>query len=462
MRRSYFPFSRISIGIRLVVTSVLSSIIILVGAAFVLSEIYRRAAETAFDERLYVYIQSMAASIASKNTANAYDPYGLGDPRFTLPLSGWYWQIRIEGSVPQNVFSSLSLFGGRLPRLEDFHVPAHDGSSREGYIIGPDERRLRLVERALELPDGARYLVQIAGNADEIEQTIQNFKNALWTAFALLACVLGVITIFQVRFGLLPLSRLSSQISSIRRGLSDHVEGEFPDDIAPVASEINLLIDSNRDILERARTQVGNLAHALKTPLSVILNEASGQSTLLAEKVREQADIMRDQVNWHLERARAAARAGAIGIATDIKPLLAGLQRTFLKIYAAKGLSIDVDCPDDLRFRGESRDFDDMVGNLVDNAAKWARQSITINAMALPVVDGRSFLEVVVSDDGSGLPAEKRADVMRRGQRLDETVPGSGLGLAIVADLAGLYGGSLALEDFDFGGLRARLRLPSV
>lgn len=148
MRRSFFPFSRISIGVRLVVTSVLSSIIILVGAAFVLSEIYRRAAERAFDERLYVYIQSMAASIASKNTVNAFDPYGLGDPRFTLPLSGWYWQIRIEGSAPQNIFSSLSLFGGRLPRLEDLHVPAHDGSSREGYIIGPDERRLRLVERA--------------------------------------------------------------------------------------------------------------------------------------------------------------------------------------------------------------------------------------------------------------------------------------------------------------------------
>jgi signal transduction histidine kinase len=171
---------------------------------------------------------------------------------------------------------------------------------------------------------------------------------------------------------------------------------------------------------------------------------------------------MRDQVNWHLERARAAARAGAIGIVTDIEPLLAGLQRTFLKIYATKGLVIDIDCPVDLRFRGESRDFDDMVGNLVDNAAKWARQSIIIHAAALPVTEGRSFLEIVVSDDGPGLPAEKRADVMRRGQRLDETVPGSGLGLAIVADLANLYGGSLGLEDSDLGGLRARLRLPSL
>lgn len=462
MKKPYSPFSRISIGVRLVVVAMMSSVIILVGAAFVLSEIYRRAAERAFDERLHVYIQSVAANIASKNTANAFDPYGLGDPRFTLPLSGWYWQIRIEGSAPQNIFSSLSLFGGRLPRLEDLHVPSHDGSSREGYIIGPDERRLRLVERALELPDGARYLVQIAGNADEIEQTIQNFRTALWTAFALLACVLGVTTIFQTRFGLLPLSRLSNQISSIRRGLSDRVEGEFPDDIAPVAGEINLLIESNRDILDRARTQVGNLAHALKTPLSVILNEASGQETPLADKVREQADVMRDQVNWHLERARAAARAGAIGVTAEIEPALAGLQRTFLKIYSERALTIELNCSSDLKFRGERRDFDDMVGNLVDNAAKWARHQIHIEALGLPVIEGRNFLEVTVSDDGPGLPAEKRKDVMRRGQRLDETVPGSGLGLAIVADLASLYGGSLSLEDSELGGLRAVLRLPSL
>ena len=462
MTKRLFSLSRISIGVRLVVTAVLASIIIFAGAAFVLSEIYRRAAERAFDERLQVYIQSVAANIASKNTANAFDPYGLGDPRFTLPLSGWYWQIRIEGSAPQNIFSSLSLFGGRLPRLEDLHIPSHDGSSREGYIIGPDERRLRLVERALELPDGARYLVQIAGNSDEIEQTIQNFKNTLWTAFALLACVLGVTTIFQVRFGLLPLSRLSDEISAIRRGLSDRVGGQFSDDIAPVAGEINLLIESNRDILERARTQVGNLAHALKTPLSVILNEAAGQTTPLANKVREQADIMRDQVNWHLERARAAARAGAIGVATDVEPALAGLQRTFQKIYSEKHLAIELNCALDLKFRGEKRDFEDMVGNLIDNAAKWARQRIDVDVLNLPEIDGRAFLEVVVSDDGPGLPAEKRADVMRRGQRLDETVQGSGLGLAIVADLAGLYGGFLTLGDSDSGGLRAVLRLPSL
>ncbi len=258
-----FSLARLSIGSRLFISAIVCSIIILFGAGIVLSAIYRRATERAFDERLQVYVQSVAANLASKNLSNVFDPYGLGDPRFTLPLSGWYWQVRTEGRPTPEVTSSLSLFGGRLPKLETLNIPAHDGSAREGYIIGPDERRLRLIERAIEFPDGSRFLVQIAGNADEIELTIQSFGKALWTSFGLLAFALGVTTIFQVRFGLLPLSRLSSEISAIRRGSSDHVGGKFPDDISPVADEINLLLDVNRDILARARTQVGNLAHEI-------------------------------------------------------------------------------------------------------------------------------------------------------------------------------------------------------
>lgn len=203
---SRFSLSRLSIGSRLFISAILCSLIILFGAGLVLSAIYRRASERAFDERLQVYVQSVAANLASKNVSNVFDPYGLGDPRFTLPLSGWYWQIRTEGLAKPEVTSSISLFGGRLPKLETLNVPAHDGTAREGYIIGPDERRLRLVERAIEFPDGSRFLVQIAGNADEIELTIQSFAKALWTSFGLLALALSVTTIFQVRFGLLPLS----------------------------------------------------------------------------------------------------------------------------------------------------------------------------------------------------------------------------------------------------------------
>jgi len=459
---SRFSLSRLSIGSRLFISAILCSLIILFGAGLVLSAIYRRASERAFDERLQVYVQSVAANLASKNVSNVFDPYGLGDPRFTLPLSGWYWQIRTEGLAKPEVTSSISLFGGRLPKLETLNVPAHDGTAREGYIIGPDERRLRLVERAIEFPDGSRFLVQIAGNADEIELTIQSFAKALWTSFGLLALALSVTTIFQVRFGLLPLSRLSNEIGAIRRGSSDHVSGRFPDDISPVADEINLLLDVNRDILARARTQVGNLAHALKTPLSVLINEVSDEDTPLANKVREQTGIMRDQVNWHLDRARAAARAGVIGVATDIAPAVAGLERTFLKIYTDKKLTIESDLAPDLKFRGEKQDLEEMLGNLVDNACKWARRQVIIKASAFTGSNAHPFIVFDVSDDGPGLPPEKRTEVIKRGERLDETVPGTGLGLSIVADLAKLYGGELTLDSAENGGLRALLRLPAV
>lgn len=453
------PFS---ISSRLFLTAVICSVTILFVAGLVLSEIQRRAAEREFDERLQVYLQSVAANIAARNANNPIDPYGLGDPRFTLPLSGWYWQITRTDLIPPETTSSLSLFGGRLPRLADLGIPAHDGLSREGYIVGPDERRLRLIERGVDIAASGKYVLQVAANADEIDASIAAFRQAMWWSFAVLAVALGITSAFQVRFGLKPLSRLSSAIGDIRAGKSDHVDGAYPDDIAPLARELNLLIEANRDILERARTQVGNLAHALKTPLSVMVNEAAEESSPLAEKVREQTGLMRDQVNWYLDRARAAARAGAIGVTTDVTPSVEALERTFAKIYKSRELAFSLALQADLKFRGERQDLEDMLGNLMDNAAKWAQGRVLVEARGGIESDGRRYIEFAISDDGPGLPAERRVDVMKRGQRLDETKPGSGLGLSIVADLARLYGGSLSLDTATLGGLCARLRLPAV
>lgn len=453
------PFS---IATRLFVTAVICSVVILLVAGLSLSEIQRRAAEREFDERLQVYLQSVAANIAARNANNPIDPYGLGDPRFTLPLSGWYWQITRTDLIPPETTSSLSLFGGRLPRLADLGIVPHDGLSREGYIIGPDERRLRLIERGVDVSADGKYLLQVAANADEIDASINAFRQAMWLSFAVLAVALGITSAFQVQFGLRPLARLSSAIGDIRAGQSDRVDGTYPDDIAPLAWELNLLIEANRDILERARTQVGNLAHALKTPLSVMVNEAADDQSALAEKVREQTGLMRDQVNWYLDRARAAARAGAIGVVTDVAPSVAALERTFTKIHKGRDLAFTSHVQSDLKFRGERQDLEDMLGNLMDNASKWAKSHIVVDAKSDIESDGRRYIDFAVSDDGPGLPPERRADVMKRGQRLDETKPGSGLGLSIVADLARLYGGALTLETAAIGGLCARLRLPAV
>ena len=221
---------------------------------------------------------------------------------------------------------------------------------------------------------------------------------------------------------------------------------------------MNLLLDANREILERARTQVGNLAHALKTPLSVIINEAADPTPELTARVSEQAQIMREQMDYYLNRARAAALAGTLGAATEVGPVLQALARTFGKIYRDKELALEVGAVDGLRFRGERQDLEEMAGNLVDNACKWARSRVEIRA-DLSEEKGRSVLRIAVDDDGPGLPADAREEAMKRGRRLDETKPGSGLGLSIVSELAAIYGGTLTLGPSGLGGTRAELSL---
>jgi signal transduction histidine kinase len=405
----------------LFVSAAVWSIAILVVAGFVLSTIQRRVTERGFDERLQVYVQTMAANIAVRNENNVIDPFGLGDPRFSLPLSGWYWQVTRSDVDPPDITTSISLFGGRLPRIEEVTTTVNGKDPSEGYVTGPDERRLRMLERSLEMPDGAKYLVQIAANSEEIEANVESFRWAMTVSFALLALALGVTTAFQVRFGLLPLARLSNAIGAIRRGATDRIDGRYPDDLAPLAGEVNLLIDANREILERARTQVGNLAHALKTPLSVLVNEAANDDTSLAGKVREQTTLMRDQVNWYLDRARAAARAGSIGIVSDVEPVIRGLERAFLKIYADKALAFEIAVPEDLKFRGERQDLEEMIGNLMDNAAKWADRAVRVSGRLMTEETQRVLIEIEIDDDGPGLPPETRADVIKRGRRLDES-----------------------------------------
>jgi signal transduction histidine kinase len=247
----------------------------------------------------------------------------------------------------------------------------------------------------------------------------------------------------------------------VRDGRSERIEGNYASDIAPLAGELNLLIDANRDILQRARTQVGNLAHALKTPLSVLVNEASTSGGPLADKVVEQSAVMRHHVDYYLKRARAAAIAATLGAATEVKPVVDGLARVFVKVNLDRGLDVEADVPADLKFRGEKQDLEEMIGNLVDNACKWAAERVSIEAASLPGAGGLRFA-LTVDNDGPALSEDERKSVLKRGVRLDETKPGSGLGLSIVADLAGMYGGRVELLDSPLGGVRARLELPAV
>jgi signal transduction histidine kinase len=325
--------------------------------------------------------------------------------------------------------------------------------------------QLRVIQQNFKLGDNERnYSFLVAGNFDELKGEIDAFRRTLFVVLGLLGIGLMVAVLLQVNYGLLPLKRLRAGVTAIREGRAEKLEGEFPAEIRPVADELNLLIKSNADIIERARTQVGNLAHALKTPLSVLTNEAHVHKGPFASKVVEQTNVMRDHVSLYLDRARRAARAQGLGAVTEIKPILEGIARTTERIHRDKGVSVKVKCKGAYKFRGEKQDFEEMMGNLIDNACKWAAKRVVVKASlgGTAAHQGRTWLTLLVDDDGPGLPAERRADALKRGQRLDETKPGSGLGLSIVKETAQMYGGSIELDDAELGGLRVRLILPAA
>jgi signal transduction histidine kinase len=459
-----------SLAARLFISATIWVVVILLFTGIALSALYQQAVERSFDRRLNLYLRTLIAEVAPPDGSEEKGPPALGEPLFELPLSGWYWQVartdsgkRSDPSKPDER-SSRSLWDRKLPTLEDQGIPLSPTGLRLGYVEGPDKQQLRMVERFVDFGSDGSFIVSVAGDAAEIFEETRTFDFYLLGTFVALTLGLLLTTLFQVRFGLAPLKRITTALAAIRSGKAERLEGDFPVEIAPLARETNALLDANREIVERARTHVGNLAHAVKTPLSVIVNEAGAHAgEPFAEKVLEQANIMRDQVAHHLERARIAARLTAVTTLTDVPPVIEALQRTMEKIHRDRDIEIEASIAGPLQFRGERQDLEEMVGNLVDNACKWARSKVHIDVRAQAAADDDSqpIIRIVVDDDGPGLTSEERAQVARRGQRLDETKPGSGLGLSIVTDLAQLYRGSLVLGAAPEGGLRAELCLPA-
>ncbi|MEP9379748.1 HAMP domain-containing sensor histidine kinase [Aquabacter sp. CN5-332] len=454
-----------SLAFRLFLSAVVVTAAVLLVVGFVLSSLYRSGTERAFDRRLDIYLKTIVAEVAGNSPGPELPaPQALGEPLFLFPLSGWYWQVSRTDGEARRTRASRSLVDAVLPLLEQSGAEDGAGGLREGYLRGPEGQRLRVVERALDLGQDGRFVILVAGDATEIDGEIASFNLALVGTFAILGLAFLLTVMFQIRFGLKPLKRISEALAAVRSGKAERLEGDYPEEVGPLVREVNALIDANREIVERSRMHVGNLAHALKTPLSVLLNEAGTRDDPLAQRVRDQAGVMRGQVAHHLERARMAARVSVPATVCEVRPILVAMARTMEKIHRAKDLAIDIRGAEDVRFRGERQDIEEMVGNLVDNACKWAHGRVEVEIYSEPPRQAfdRSFLHLIIADDGPGLAPARRAEVGRRGRRLDESKPGSGLGLSIVQELASLYGGRLELGTASIGGLRVELVLPAA
>jgi signal transduction histidine kinase len=456
-----------SLALRLLISSAAWTLMILSVTAAILISLCRDFLEESFDQRINQYLENIVARTAPQGASDIRRPDDIGEPLFLKPLSGCYWQIRPADTGSEPMFKSESLAGETYKTPSDLGVKPDEKRIREAYIDGPEGQMLRVLERDIDFGqenESRIFSISVAFDTAELEMEARYLTNTIVLTLALLGIGLLLATFFQVRFGLSPLQDIGKRIAAIRSGEETRLEGDPPDEILPLQEELNALIEANISVVERARTHVGNLAHALKTPLSVIINEAASQNTDFAAKVSQQAGIMRQQITHYLDRARIAAQIRPASGVTDVGAELNSLSRALTKIYEARALTLAVDCPGGVRFFGEKQDFDEMAGNLMDNACKWARSSVVVKVegpdAALPQAE-RTF-DLIIEDDGPGLPADFRRSAVKRGRRLDENVPGSGLGLSIVAELSHLYRGSLWLEEAATGGLRARLTLPAA
>ena len=380
----------------------------------------------------------------------------LSDPRLQKPYSGLYWQVDGEGVHGIGLLRSRSLWDTVLTVPAD-HLD--DGQVHIHRIGGPDGATLVMMERVVRLPDhpGLPLRLIVAVDEQTMEGPVREFVGLLVLALCILAAGLAAAVFIQVWAGLAPLRRLRRGLADVRDGRARALEGRFPDEVRPLVDEFNAVLGRDAEVVMRARTQAGNLAHAVKTPLAVLANAAAEEDSVLARLVVEQVGAARRQVDYHLARARAAAAVQVPGVRTPLRPALEALLRVMQRLHPDRVQAVEWrGAAGDAVFRGEEQDLQEMLGNLLDNACKWAASRVDVKVS----VNGQGLV-ISIDDDGPGLAPEVRQAVFERGVRTDEQVPGSGLGLGIVNDLARLYGGSVVLEASPGGGLRAVLSLPA-
>ncbi len=447
------PHATGSISRRLVVLAIGWITLLLVIGGFALETIVAGTITRNFDEQLARNLPAMMGAVELDANGDAWFNRSTVDPRFDEPYSGYYWQVSTKG---RRAFRSRSLWDRELEVdfSRDCIEPCITRSER--FRNEP----LRIIERDGVLPGSSEvWRFQVAQSTEQLDEQLRDVRRTLWWSLGALGAGLIALAALQATFGLMPLKRLSSAIAAIRSGSANRVpESDVPPEVAPLVQELNALLDHNEQVAEEARMHAGNLAHALKTPISVLMNEASADSPDLSETVVRELTTMRRHIDHHLARARAMGRRTASTARAEVWPSLQRLTQAIERIYADRNVLIDLAGDHHAVFRGERQDLEEMAGNLIDNAAKYGGGRVFVT-----VTRSGSFVDIIVEDDGAGIPVEQRETMFERGSRLDTGKAGTGLGLAIVRDVAGIYGGRVTLsQSEDLGGLQARLSLPTT
>lgn len=463
LRLRALPWPARSLRWRLLLATWVGLLLALVLAGLVLGALFRDHVLQQFRQGLQVQLDQVTAALQIDAQGDpVLTPEALSDPRWQRPLSGLYWQLDRLGPSPaaEAVLRSRSMWDARL----SVRWPGQDSAQVQAMEIeGLGQRHLLALARTVSLEEQpqVRWRVMVAADLAQTDAAIAGFNRVLALSLGVLLLLLGAAAWIQVRVGLGPLRALLQEVQALREGQRQRLAALQAEEVQPLVQDFNAVLDRQEAMVQRARSQAGNLAHAIKTPLTVLDQAAQGATagTVPAPLVREQVAQVRRHIDWHLAQARRAATLGQAGLHTDVVPVVEGLARVMRKVHAERGLQLTSEVPPGLAFAGETQDLQEILGNLMDNACKWAQSRVHVRA-GVDRQANPARLQIDVEDDGPGIAPEHHQQVMQRGQRLDESVPGSGLGLAIVQEAVELYGGEMALVPMVPHGLRVRLHLP--
>jgi len=453
-----------SLTARVLLLASIWATIAIVSIALVISTLYRRAGERGYGDLLQAHLNGVINAVSMDEEGRLTGTPQLGPLAFSQPDSGWYWIVDPLLPTGGQRLASVSIGTAELPIASKEEFPFNDRYLRSYPASDAFGNILEVVETEVELTNGtARF--RVTGNREVLEGDVRAFNNRLFLALGLFGIGSLIINALAILIGLRPLDHARRALGRVRAGEADRLTGEFPREIAPLADEVNELIEMNARVVERSRMQVGNLAHSLKTPIAVLLNESRDMGAKHSGLVQAQAKSMQSQVQAYLDRARIAAQRGSVLARTDVEGAVARMVRVMAKLNPNVDFVMDM-APPGAKLAVEQQDFEEVLGNLLENAARFAKSTVVVRVApsSPPAQSSRDghWLLVEVSDDGPGLDEHERSEALKRGRRLDETRPGTGLGLSIVNEIATEYEGSFELDRSKQGGLSARLVFPAL